>query len=292
MRPNPVVGLAYKVLPNLTIYGGYSEANRAPTPLEIDCSNPAQPCILASSLVSDPPLQQVVARTEEAGIRGNLVPFADNRIDWKVGGFRTQNSNDIIQLASVMPGRGYYANVPETLRQGVEASATYTTGPLQVYANYAFVDATYQFSGLLSSPNNPYADANGNISVNPGDHIPGIPRHQAKIGLEYAFTPRLKFGTDVIIVGSQYYVGDDSNQNPQLPAYWTANIHGSYQLTDNVQLFGLVNNLFNNHYATYGTFYDTGTTAQLATTTQFNGDPRTVTPAQPLSMYAGVKVTF
>jgi fermentation-respiration switch protein FrsA (DUF1100 family) len=31
---NPVVGLTYKILPEMTFYTGYSEANRAPTPLE------------------------------------------------------------------------------------------------------------------------------------------------------------------------------------------------------------------------------------------------------------------
>jgi iron complex outermembrane receptor protein len=35
---NPVVGATYKFMPNLTAYAGYSEANRAPTPLELGCS--------------------------------------------------------------------------------------------------------------------------------------------------------------------------------------------------------------------------------------------------------------
>ena len=102
-------------------------------------------------------------------------------------------------------GSGFFTNVPETLRQGVEACLTYTQGPLQAYANYSYVDATYQFSGMLSSPFNPFADANGNIFVHPGDHIPGIPRQQAKFGFDYLLTPKFKFGGDVLIVGSQYY---------------------------------------------------------------------------------------
>ncbi len=290
-RINPVVGLTYKILPNLTAYAGYSEANRAPTPLELDCSNPARPCVLASSLVSDPPLAQVVSHTVEGGLRGNFAPWDSSLVTWKAGYFRTENTNDIIQLSSVILGTGYYTNVPETLRQGVEAGANLNMGPLTAYANYSYVDATYQFSGALSSPFNPYADASGNIFVHPGDHIPGIPQNQAKLGLEYAFTPRLKGGVDVLIVGSQYYIGDDSNQNPQLPAYWVANLHASYQVTDNVQIFGLVNNLFDNHYATYGTFYDLGTDARFALATALT-NPQMITPAQPLSIYGGIKVTF
>jgi iron complex outermembrane receptor protein len=149
------------------------------------------------------------------------------------------------------------------LRQGVEAHASLSIG--------AFSD----------------------IFVHPGDHIPGIPRQQLKVDGDYAFTPEFKAGFDVLIVGSQYYVGDDSNQNPQLPMYWVANLHASYQITNNVQIFGLINNLFNNHYATYGTFFDQTTDAQFAgNPVNFVSDPRTITPAQPIAFYGGVKVTF
>jgi iron complex outermembrane recepter protein len=182
--------------------------------------------------------------------------------------------------------------VPETLRQGVEANVKFKMGQLELYGSYSYVDATYQFNGLLNSPFNPFADANGNIVVKPGDNIPGIPRNQAKFGLDYAFTPKFKLGGDVLIVGSQYFVGDDSNQNPQLPLYWVANLHASYQLTDHVQIFALVNNLFNNHYATYGTYFDVTTDSQNAIARNFTTNAEAITPAQPLSIYGGVKVTF
>ena len=291
-RINPVVGLTYQILPTVTLYGGYSEANRAPTPLELDCANKLQPCILENSLVSDPPLQQVVAHTFEAGLRGAQPVFDTGQINWKAGFFRTNSTNDIIALASTIPGREYFANVPSTLRQGVEAEADFHYGNLSAYVNYAFVDATYQFAAALSSPNNPFADANGNIFVTPGDHIPGIPRHQVKFGGDYAFTPQFKLGADVLIVGAQYFVGDNANQNPQLPLYWVANLHGSYQMDEHIQFFGLINNLFSNRNATYGTFFNTGTNAQQASQVPFTNDPRTVTPLQPISFYGGVKITF
>src|SRR4051812_38809408 len=41
-RFNPVVGATYKITPELTAYAGYSEANRAPTPLELGCADPAR----------------------------------------------------------------------------------------------------------------------------------------------------------------------------------------------------------------------------------------------------------
>jgi outer membrane cobalamin receptor len=122
--------------------------------------------------------------------------------------------------------------------QGVEAKLDWRLDRWNAYANYTFVDATYQSALLLSSPNNPFADANGNISVIPGDHIPGIPAHRFKVGAEYAVTDLWKVGADLNAVGSQYLIHDDANQNPKVPAYAVLNLHTSYQLTPNVELFG------------------------------------------------------
>ena len=61
---------------------GYSESNRAPTPLELGCADPNKPCLLEGFLVSDPPLQQVVAKTYEAGLRGNGT-LGDGKVEWK-----------------------------------------------------------------------------------------------------------------------------------------------------------------------------------------------------------------
>ena len=283
---NPMVGLAYKINPWATVYGGYSEANRAPTPLELGCSNPNRPCLLEGFLVSDPPLQQVTSRTYEAGLRGQS-PLQGGLFEWKVGLFRTDLKNDIIQTASAIQGRGVFQNVEASRRQGVEAGAEYRSKQWFAYANYSFIDATYQFDGDLPSPNNPSADENGNVHVTPGKKIPGIPQHQFKAGADYLITPQWKVGADVIVVGSQYFVGDDANQNEKLASYWVANLHTSYDLSPNVRLFGLVNNLFNKTYYPYGTYFETQGVANAISALT---DPRTLTPGQPLSVYVGMKM--
>ncbi|HKS64272.1 MAG TPA: TonB-dependent receptor [Xanthobacteraceae bacterium] len=286
-RFNPLAGLTYKVMPGLTLYGGYSESNRAPTPLEIGCSNPDRPCLIESALVSDPPLRQVVSRTYEAGLRGNL-PAGGGRLDWKIGAYRTDVTDDIITTASNIQGRGVFQNVPATRRQGLEAGVQYAAPRWMVYANTSIIDATYRFNGAIASPNNPMADADGNIFVTPGKKIPAIPAHQFKAGGEVAVTPEWKVGADVAVVGSQYFVGDDSNLNAKVPAYWVANLHTSYQITRQAQLFGLVTNLFNRRYYTYGSYFELDGVAKAGSFAF--ADPRTVTPAQPLAVYAGLRV--
>ena len=284
---NPMVGLAYKINEKATVYGGYSEANRAPTPLELGCSNPSKPCLLEGFLVSDPPLQQVTSRTYEAGLRGKS-PLSGGLFEWKVGLFRTDLTNDIINVASPIQGRGVFQNVAATRRQGLEAGAEYRSKKWFVYTNYSFIDATYQFSGDIASPNNPSADANGNVQVTPGKKIPGIPQHQFKTGAEYLMTPQWKVGANLIVVGSQYFVGDDANQNEKLSSYWVTNFHTSYDLSKNVRLFGLVNNLFNKTYYPYGTYFDPQSVTNAIATVLT--DHRTLTPGQPLAVYVGMKM--
>src|SRR5262249_28214296 len=125
------------------------------------------------------------------------------------------------------------------------------------------------------------------INQPPGDHIPGIPLHQIKSGVDYAVTPDLKLGTDLIWVSSQWYIGDQANQNVKLADYWVANLHGSYQLSKEVQLYGVVNNLFNRKFATFGTYFNPQVIANAIPDPPT--DHRMVTPAQPLSIYVGLR---
>jgi iron complex outermembrane recepter protein len=317
-RFNPVIGLTYRITPNVTAYAGYSEANRAPTPLELGCSDPRNPCQIDNFLISDPPLKQVVSHTIEGGLRGEFSGGAaaaesmplkapakvlENgwRLRWGVSLFRTENTDDIISIASAaVPNFGFFQNAGTTLRQGVEAKVDLTWNRWTGYADYTFVDATYQSFLTLSSPNNPMAVADPvtgslNINVIPGDHIPGIPANRFKIGGEYLITDAWKLGADLNVFGSQYLSHDDSNLNPKVPAYWVVNMHTSYQITKNVQIFGLVQNLFNQHFYSAGTFFSTAgynnSTPGGANLMTFN-DPRTFLPGIPLAVYAGLKATF
>jgi outer membrane receptor protein involved in Fe transport len=291
-RFNPMLGGTYKITSELTAYGGYSEANRVPTPLELGCADPTHPCILATFLVSDPPLQQVVSHTWEAGFRGSHSFGPDfGTLTWKVGAFHAINTNDILSIpAPNDQGFGYFANVGSTRRQGIEAEAKLTAKRFDVYASYSLVDARFLDSLQLAS-NSPAVDANGNIQVSPGNQIPAIPRHRVKVGFDYAATDAFKFGADVVYMSSQYFVGDASNQEPQLPGYTVVNLHASYQINQTYQIYGRVDNVFNNHYATYATFFDTTALPNFNTGNPFT-NPDALNMARPLAAYAGIKATF
>jgi len=290
---NPMIGATYRINSDVTVYAGYSQANRAPTPLELGCADPVHPCILASFLVSDPPLKQVVAQTFEAGLRGTH-DYGDavGTLGWKLGAFRADDRDDILNVPDpVQQGFGYFQNVGATRRQGVEAEVDFKAGKFSVRASYSYIDAIFLNAVTLGS-NSPYADVDGNIYVVPGDHIPMIPHNRFKVGGDYSVTKDFKIGVDLLAVGSQYYAGDASNQFEKLPGYAVVNADASYQVTANVQLYARIENVLNNRYYTYGTFFDTAAIPNFGNGGAPFSDPRSLSPAQPRSVYAGLKATF
>jgi iron complex outermembrane receptor protein len=286
---NPLAGLTYKFSDAISAFGGYSQANRAPTPLELDCADPNLPCLLEGSLVSDPPLAQVVSHTYQAGLRGNLAGLlGDDHVGWSVSLFRTDSDNDIVALASTIQGRGYFANVPATQRQGVDLSARYQTHGWSAYASYSYLDATYQFTGALASPNNPRANAAGNITVTPGRRMPMNPANTVRAGADVDVFDGISVGGELAFTGSQYFDGDQSNLNARLPSTVVVNLRAAWQFDERWQLFGAVDNLFDNRDALYGTYFEP--IAGLVTPTLT--DPRTLTLRQPVTFQLGLRLKF
>lgn len=294
-RFNPAIGATYKFADPLTAYAGFSEGNRAPTPSEIECSNPAQPCLLPSSLSSDPPnLKQVVSYTYEAGLRGKVdQPFAlPGRLKWNFGLFRTDLQDDIYGVATSISS-GFFENIGATRRQGVETGLAYKDETWSLFVNYSLVDATFQSSLTLPSPSNPFADANGNIQVTQGDRLPGIPLHQLKAGGDYHVTANWTVGAVVTYFSDQYLRGDESNQNAPLPGYAVVNLHTSYKISDAVELFANVTNLLDAKYASFAQFGDpTGVGAPGVPTNGIGVDNRFLAPGAPIAVFGGLRIKF
>ena len=288
-RFNPMAGANYKLLPGISLYGGYSESNRAPTPAELGCAEEEFPCLIESFLTDDPPLEQVVGRTAEVGLRGQGF-YDGGRYTWGAGLFRTLASDDILPITNES-GRIFFVNAGDTLRQGVELSATYETRKWSVYASYAFVDATLD---KCSDPSGECA------FLEDGDRLPGVPRHRFKAGFEYWLTPKWKFGADLVAVSNQPFFpnevsngddDDDEELNEFLAGYTRVDLHTSYDVTDNIQVYGLIKNLFNQKYGLYGTYFEADEVPDLEGGGTFD-DPRTISPSMPFAAYGGVKVRF
>ena len=289
-RLNPAAGLTYKATPTITLYGGYAETNRAPTPAELSCADPLAPCSLTNFFVGDPNLKQVVAHTFEVGVRGAHSNGSESRLEWNIGLFRTNNDDDILFVSSPTVGRAFFRNVGETRRQGIELGFRFRTERLNLYANYALTDATFQTTLTLNSEDNPLAGPDGTIQVKPGNKLPGVPRNLFKIGADYNITTKWVVGFSAIAATGKYLVGDESNLTPTTGAYGVLNIHSAYQITEHFQAFALIDNVLNTRYATFGAFSPVTDVPLIQAPGSTN--TRSLTLAPPISIFGGVRATF
>jgi iron complex outermembrane receptor protein len=296
---NPALGATYKITPAVTAYAGYSQTNRAPDASEIECSNPLLPCLLPTNLAGDPPtLKQVIAHTFEAGLRGRftLPSDATAQFTWSASAFRTNLDDDIYGIATSV-STGFFQNIGQTRREGFEGNFNYLAPRWSAYLNYTYIDATFQSALLLNSPQNPFADVNGNIQVEPGDHLPLIPEHRLKLGADFAVLPNWTVGGAFVFVSDSFYKGDESNQNTELPGYHVFNLHTTVHITKRFDVFATVDNVFNERYATFGIYSDpTGVGApgipRGAVTNGPGVDNRFQSPAMPFAVFGGVRLNF
>jgi outer membrane receptor protein involved in Fe transport len=285
-RFNPAAGITWRWSEGLNFYGGYSESTRAPTSVELTCADENAPCKLPNQFLSDPPLKQVVAKSWESGLRG---AFGD-RMNWRVGAFRTTNTDDILfqSTGGTQSNEGFFANVGDTRRQGVEATVAGTAFDrrLDWSASCTLLDATYLTAFSENSANHPAAGDDGLVFVRKGARIPSLPRRSVKIGADFAVTPRLSIGADVVANSGQYLRGDEANLLPKTPGYAVANLRASYAFNPHVGVFARVDNLFDRRYVTFGALGDASDV--------FAGfdDPRFLGPAPPRAAWVGLRVAL
>ncbi len=287
---NPAGGLTWKLLPEVSAYASYAVANRAPTPAELSCASAASPCSLANFFVGDPSLQQVVGHTVEAGLRARAHPFAGATLSSTLAYFHTTLDNDIQFVNSPIQGRAFFQNVGSTLRQGIDLDIEFKTDRLLAWLAYSYTDAQFQTGFTELSENNPAADSEGNIQIQPGDRLPGIPANLVKIGVDYKLTDAWTVGGSGIHASGQFLFGDEANLTPPTPPYFVANLHTSYQVTKNLQLYALLQNAFNATYYTFGTFSPTASIPIVQAPGATN--PRSYSPAAPIAVTVGLRATF
>ncbi|MEW8563171.1 MAG: TonB-dependent receptor [Candidatus Thiodiazotropha sp.] len=283
-RFNPALGLAYDLNQGVNIYAGYSESSRAPTAMELTCADPEDPCRLPNAFLSDPPLEQVVAKTWEAGLRGSLPGLS-----WHVGLFQTTNQDDILFIsAGALTNEGFFDNVGETRRQGLELSlnGNLADNRLDWFLSYTRLKATFEENLSIASPNNPFA-VDGEIAVESGDRLPGLPENLLKAGLTYRVTPNFSLGADLQYSSDIVLRGDESNLDEEIDGYSVVNLRGEYQASDNLKLFAKVDNLFDREYETFGLY---GEADEVLGDDYEN--PRFLSPGSPRAVWAGLSYKF
>lgn len=287
-RFNPALGATWRATAGLTLYAGYAETSRAPTPAELSCADPQAPCSLSAFFVGDPDLKQVVARTWEAGARGQRVR-AGFSLSWRASAWRATNSDDIVFAASDTRGRAYFRNVGKTRRQGIELAIGLSHGRWSLDASYTLTDATYRQGFVVASPDNPAA-TDGVIAVARGDRLPGIARNVAKARLAWRIATGSSLSFEAQCASGRWLLGDEANLTRPTPGYCVVNAAASLKLFPNAAVFVDVDNLLDRRYATFGTFTETRDIVLAEAPGASN--PRALSPSAPRTLRVGVRVAL
>lgn len=298
-RFNPAIGLAITPSKALSFYASYNEGSRAPTAIELGCANPDQPCKLPNAMAGDPPLDMVVSKTFEGGVRGKV----SNAIGYSVSLYRTQNTDDIQFIAANSTGAGYFDNVGKTRREGVDLGVNGELGKFRWAAGYSYIKATYRSNFAIANEVNSSAvdtDSDGEgdtIQVRKGDSIPGIPRHQFKLRGEWQALPQWTIGANLVAFSDQYSHGNENNKHQgagsKVSGYTVVNLDTRYNFgKTGWQVFAKVNNLFDKEYYSGGML---GETFFAADGTFMGGDDEfsaLVAPGAPRAAWVGVRYEF
>jgi outer membrane receptor protein involved in Fe transport len=315
-RFNPSAGITYAPWRFFSVYFSYSESSRAPSAIELGCADTNYPCNLPNALVSDPPLQQVVTRTLEAGLRGG---GRENHLQWSAGWFRGENYHDLLFIASQQLGFGYFANFGRTQREGAEINISGNIRRLTIGGNYTFLSATYQSSQIIDGGSNSsnasalagHPGLDDNITLQPGDQIPQIPRNMLKTYVDYQPMPKLTLNLDFVSIGRSFARGNENNAyQPDgvyylgqgfSPGYGVLNAGAHYQLHPKMQLFVQLDNLLDHHYYTAAqlsaTPYNNAGLFMGRPFPAVNGDYplRNTTffaPGAPIGAWGGIRIHF
>jgi outer membrane receptor protein involved in Fe transport len=307
-RLNPSIGFTLTPSNYTTYYANYNEASRAPTVIELGCADPAVPCGLPDDFAADPDLEQVVARTFEIGLRGNL---ADRSFNWSADVFHTVNSNDI-QFIATSINAGFFDNVGNTRRQGLDVAFGGGIAGLAWKVAYSYVQATFQSSFPVNAASNSTADAYGNIEVQPGDRMPLVPQHNGRLVLDYQLNEHLDVGANLIAVSGSYLHGNENNANVAgttdaatgayispdgtgwIPGYIQLNCNGSYRFNEHVEIFARMTNVLNRNYYTAGFLTQNVYTRSGTFIADPNGwtNENNVVPSAPREIWGGVRMRF
>ena len=285
-----------------SVYASIGRSSRLPTPIELACSealarNPetgeVEECRLPNAFLADPPLEEVIAKSIEFGIRGD----PESGLGWSLNVFHVVNDDDIIWQTGQTRAHGLFRNVAGTRRMGAEMSLQGTRDRWDWSIDYTHVRATFADSFAVLSPNHP-ANAGGDDEdddapltrpVSHGDRIPGIPGHVFKAAADYAFTDRLSLGVDMVAVSGSHLRGDESNELDELAGHAVVNAVLRYR-NDRFEASLLVENILGSDYENFGLIGEEPD--DIVGLNDIGDDVRFLAPGAPRSAWLRVRLAF
>ncbi|MFC6807025.1 TonB-dependent receptor domain-containing protein [Methylophaga thalassica] len=295
---NPSIGATWQAKETLNVYANWSQGTRVPSVIELGCASDHTPtgvyyedgqggmyevpksvlekrtCYLPNTLSGDPYLPQIKATSYDIGVRGII----GENLQWNLGAYQTDLKDDIYFVA--VGGAGFYDTIGDTRRRGIEAGLSGQKGKWGFSVNYALTEATFENQFIMISDDNGtaiYQPGIGNsiITVDKGDTMPGVSRHNVNATINYEVTPKWLVGFSAVMHSGSYVRGNENNDHEvgqvqyrelggkkvprrpmsnkgELPGFATFNFQTSYKFTPNMTASLLINNIFDKEYYSAG----------------------------------------
>jgi len=163
----------------------------------------------------------------------------------------SRDSDDLIIFiscpvqAGICSGRpfGTYDNVAKARAQGVELGLVLRPSPaMTVRANYSWIDATNRTAG----------------TPNFGRELPRRPRHSVNMSADYRWAFGLETGVTITHVGASF---ENASNLTRLEGYVLTDVRAAFDITDRVQVYARVENVFDERYETALNFGNFGRSA-------------------------------
>jgi len=244
--------LAYRISEDgPTIRASYAEGFRAPSLIDLD-DRPFG--------YGTPDLLPETAKSYEIGIDQSLIA---NAVSMSVTLFQRDTLNQIAFAACpVAPDPapavctsgsrpfGTTLNIESNRTRGVEAVLSITpVERLRIDANYTWLDTENRSTGS-----------------NFGNELARRPASSLYLDATYQTSFGLRLGADLQMVGDSY---DDLANNRRLDGYALAGVRASAPMTDGIEVFGRIDNLFDVNYETATDFGSPGRSAYIGARARF-----------------------
>ncbi|ATG58259.1 MULTISPECIES: TonB-dependent siderophore receptor [Pseudoalteromonas] len=219
-RVSPQFGVVYEASDYVSVYGAYGENFRP----------------LSGADANGDGFEPNQSTSTEVGVKFTL---NDGALFGTVAVFKVQQDNMlVVDDATAFT----YAAIGEAQSKGIEIDLTgELTDTLEVWASYAYVDATIE---------NSFFDANFGYTVEAGSSLLNVPEQQLSLQLVQSavlYGKAIKFGGGLLHVGKRNgFFGTDF----ELPSYTTARVFVNYDVTDAIGITAEINNLFDETYYT------------------------------------------
>ncbi|WP_203987192.1 TonB-dependent siderophore receptor [Pseudoalteromonas sp. PS1M3] len=219
-RVIPQFGVVYQASDYVSVYGAYGENFRP----------------LSRADANGDGFEPNQSASAELGVKFTL---NDGALFGTVAVFKVEQDNMlVVDDATAFT----YAAIGEAQSKGIEIDLTgELTDTLEVWASYAYVDATIE---------NSFFDTNFGYTVEAGASLLNVPEQQLSLQLVQStvlYGKAIKFGGGLLHVGKRNgFFGTDF----ELPSYTTARVFVNYDVTNEIGIAAEVNNLFDETYYT------------------------------------------